>query len=826
MSKMTLKWKSTASKVQQHAAMLPGLAMIIRCSSSNAGTSSDVSKSIISGVWGANTDVGKTLISAGLLLRAATLLGVGGKKSDSSSNRCFYIKPVQTGYPESSDEKMVKMVLKCHGHELESTTLLGYKEAVSPHLAAAHGQPVLAGGFDGRGSDDCDIVDNIRKWIRNELTRTGGTSFGLVETAGGPGSPAPSGALQSDVLRVLRYPAILVGDGKLGGISTTISSYESLKLRGYSVSVIPVIEGTEQNLDNFKIIQQYVDAPVVPLTKCDPPCQSDTSDLLVIDNNLKKWLENNKEQLDLIYEKVLLHDATEKKWLKDARDKAIRTIWWPFTQHRDLSNIEIFDSRYGEYLVMAEQDKSDSSMHSMLYDGCASWWTQGITANHVPGMALSIGNAVGRYGHVIFPKNVHRPALDLAIEMINLVGNGWASRVFFSDNGSTAVEVALKMAFRKYMMSKGILDDEKIKMEVLGLEGAYHGDTLGTMDAVAPSVFNGRLQTPWFEGRGLFLDPPTMHIANKKWKFNSSLSTYGYQGNCDETDSCPPIFATRVSSACIDEYEHEKRESSRERKELMDCYKEYISAAIDNHEGGGAGQTRIGACIIEPVVQGAGGMRLIDPDFQRAMVDICRARGIPVIVDEVFTGLWRLGVPSAAEQLLGIKPDIGCYAKLLTGGMVPMSLTLSNEEIFKAFEGDSKSLALLHGHSYTAHPIGCAAALHALRVFSTSESNPNLESDGSQCLSSLWHKENVRMISSLPGVSGAYALGTVLAVELKASSSGYESNAAAHVAEVLRDSGIYARPLGNVIYLMATPLTLQTTCDCLLSTLKHVLSDI
>eukprot|EP00890_Picochlorum_soloecismus_P005958 jgi/Picsp_1/6363/NSC_03712-R1_adenosylmethionine-8-amino-7-oxononanoate aminotransferase-like protein len=730
---MTSQWKSTFSKVQQHAALLPGSEVMTRCSSSKAATTNDVSKSIISTVWGANTDVGKTLISAGVLLRASTLLGVGAERNDSSSNSCFYIKPVQTGYPESSDESLVRNVLKWYGHGLESTTLLGYKEAVSPHLAAVHGQPVLAAGFDGSGSDDCDIVRNVQRWIQNELEKSTGTTFGIVETAGGPGSPAPSGALQSDVLRVLRHHAILVGDGKLGGISTTISAYESLKLRGYSISVIPVLEGNERNLDNYKVIQQYVDVPVVPLTRCDPRCQSEDSDLLEIDVNLRRWLEGNKEQLDLIYKQILHHDATEKKWLKQAKEKALRTIWWPFTQHRDLSNIEIIDSRYGEYLIVADDKKSDSSMHSMLFDGCASWWTQGVTANHVPGMALSI---------------------------------------------------------------------------------------------VAPSVFNGRLQTPWFEGRGLFLDPPTMHIADKRWSFASSLSMYGYEGDLDESRSFPPIFANKVSSAGIDKHEHDKRESSGERKELIECYKNYISRAIDRHEGRGEGKTRIGACIIEPVVQGAGGMRLIDPDFQRAMVDVCRARGIPVIVDEVFTGLWRLGVPSAAEQLLGIKPDIGCYAKLLTGGMVPMSLTLSTEEIFKAFEGDSKSLALLHGHSYTAHPIGCAAGLHALRIFSNANSNPNLEPDGSQSLSSLWNDENVRIISSLPGVHGAYALGTVLAVELKASNSGYESNAAAQVAEVLKDYGIYARPLGNVIYLMATPLTLKITCDKLLSTLRHVLSAI
>ncbi|KAF3771996.1 Bifunctional dethiobiotin synthetase/7-8-diamino-pelargonic acid aminotransferase [Nymphaea thermarum] len=174
----------------------------------------------------------------------------------------------------------------------------------------------------------------------------------------------------------------------------------------------------------------------------------------------------------------------------------------------------------------------------------------------------------------------------------------WASRTYFSDNGSTAIEIALKMAFRKYSVDHGILSRltnvkphmDTIDFKVLALNGSYHGDTLGAMEAQAPSPFTGFLQQPWYL-----------------------------------------------------------------------------------------------------VIHGAGGMHMIDPLFQRVLINECRERGIPVIYDEVFTGFWRLGVESAAE-LLGCQPDIACYAKLMTGGVIPLAATLATKAVYDSFSGDSKNL--------------------------------------------------------------------------------------------------------------------------------------
>jgi dethiobiotin synthetase/adenosylmethionine--8-amino-7-oxononanoate aminotransferase len=453
--------------------------------------------------------------------------------------------------------------------------------------------------------------------------------------------------------------------------------------------------------------------------------------------------------------------------------------------------VTVIDSRYGEEIVVADRQRRSSLRP--VYDGCASWWTQGMDAKHVPGMALHVAEAVGRYGHVIFPRNIHQPALELAKKALDTVGSGWASRVFFSDNGSTAVEVALKMAFRKYMKDHDILENDEISVDVLGVQGAYHGDTLGTMDAVAPSVFNGRLQTPWFKGRGRFLDPPTIQLRNGKVLVD-----------------IPEDIKYEREAILSDVWDLESIFSNNKRDpDMQKAYKQYIEEAIIDHP------TRIGACIIEPIVQGAGGMRMVDPEFHRAMSIVCKEKRIPLVVDEVFTGMWRLGAPSAAVHLLNIKPDIGCYAKLLTGGMVPMSLTLASEDVFQAFQGDSKAEALLHGHSYTAHPIGCAAGVYFFN------SIKDINSEG---IANLWDQSKLKFLSNMPAVKGLFALGTVISVQLEtANQSGYESNAAEELAAKLNEKSIYARPLGDVIYIMVTPFTSRSTCDDLLQKLVDCL---
>ncbi|KAK4404550.1 Bifunctional dethiobiotin synthetase/7,8-diamino-pelargonic acid aminotransferase, mitochondrial [Sesamum angolense] len=246
-----------------------------------------------------------------------------------------------------------------------------------------------------------------------------------------------------------------------------------------------------------------------------------------------------------------------------------------------------------------------------------------------------------------------------------------------------------------------------------------------------------------YRGRGHFLDPPTVSMSDDIWEV--ALPQKMQSGKSGH-DVCLSVHVMKFSR--------------------------------------GAEMVR----ILLALIQGAGGMQMIDPLYQRILVRECKYRKIPVIFDEVFTGFWRLGRESAAEMLY-CQPDIACFAKLMTGGIIPLAVTLASDAVFEAFTGDSKLKALLHGHSYSAHAMGCARLLTL-----------------------------VSQISLLPAVHRVVALGTLCAIELLAegSNAGYASMYASSLLKNLREDGIYMRPLGNVIYMMCGPCTSPDICRSLL----------
>ncbi|KAK9837714.1 hypothetical protein WJX74_003664 [Apatococcus lobatus] len=490
----------------------------------------------------------------------------------------------------------------------------------------------------------------------------------------------------------------------------------------------------------------------------------------------------------------------------------------------------------------------------MQYDACASWWTQGVSAHLQPKIVQAMAHAAGRWGHVIFPESTHEPALECTRLLLQGPGKGWASRVFFSDNGSTAIEVALKMAFRKFMadnqyflsswqssVDKG---SSPPQLGVLGLTNAYHGDTLGTMDAVAPSPYNGIKQTPWYTARGLFLDPPTLEMIDGEWCVvpKEEIVAHAARHALGTEQSFVQQFKSRDCAFAVSR-DADLLPNLPGHRSIASIYDDYIEEQMDvyHRHGAGAKEHRsVGACIIEPVMQGAGGMIIPDPAFQRSMVCVCRKKGIPVIFDEVFSGLWRLGTASAAERL-GVRPDIACFAKLLTGGMIPLAVTLATAPVFAAFQNDSKLLALLHGHSYSAHATGCAAAVAAMRIYSDPEQNPNLchpayrdrchqsPACSQPCgrLLELWDLKVVQKLSKqVDVVQHVVAIGTVLAITLRTEpgqQGSYGLESAKIVTRQLKQRGIYARPLGNVVYVMCTPTTSRKQCATLLDDVVSVI---
>ncbi|XWS70927.1 hypothetical protein CRYUN_Cryun03dG0092500 [Craigia yunnanensis] len=791
-------------------------------------------------IWSSNTSLGKTLVSTGL--SSSFLLS----PSSSNTKKFLYLKPLQTGFPSDSDsrflfQKLSSLSLRrnlplfsshsillsslsaaksfkpnkfsfnalqdmCElgfyeerkvleegrvAPELVSETLYAWEGALSPHLAAEK---------EGGAVGDSEVVKKVERRLRKGLLEGGVErrldGFCVVETAGGVASPGPSGTLQCDLYRPLRFPGVLVGDGRLGGISGTISAYESLKLRGYDVVAV-VIE--DHGLANEIPLMSYLRnrVPVLVL----PPIPQDQS------NDLMEWFDESCNVFNSLKDIMLEAYLERIQRLNEMPERAGNVFWWPFTQHKLVQpcNVTVIDSRYGEnFSVYKVQNKE---FITQQFDACASWWTQGPDATLQIELARDMGYATARFGHVMFPENVYEPALECAELLLDGVGKGWASRVYFSDNGSTAIEIALKMAFRKFSSDHGIFlellennsAERCIELMVLALKGSYHGDTLGAMEAQAPSSYTGFLQQPWYTGRGFFLDPPTVFMHNGKW-----------------TLSLPEVFHSETLK--LEDITLRSRDEiflkSRDKSNLAGLYSSYLSQQLSQYSGL-SGIKQIGALIIEPVIQGAGGMHMVDPLFQRMLVNECRRCRIPVIFDEVFTGFWRLGVEAAAE-LLGCVPDIACFAKLMTGGIIPLAATLATDAVFDSFTGDSKLKALLHGHSYSAHAMGCTAAAKSIKWFKDPMTNLNITSEKSQkmLLRELWDAELVEQISSHPSVSRVVTLGTLFVLELQAdgSDAGYASLYASSLLQMLREDGIYTRPLGNVIYLMCGPCTSPEIC--------------
>ncbi|KAL0735001.1 hypothetical protein Bca4012_011211 [Brassica carinata] len=781
-------------------------------------------------IWSANTSLGKTLVSTGIA--ASFLLQPPPSPPAAHPNKLLYLKPIQTGFPSDSDSRFVfskldsfslrrRIPLSVSNSVLRSSlpvaealrrslrvsesgicdlnfseektvagapellckTLYAWEAAISPHLAAERENATV---------EDSIVLKMVEQCLREESETN---VLCLVETAGGVASPGPSGTLQCDLYRPFRLPGILVGDGRLGGISGTIAAYESLKLRGYDVAAV-VFE--DHGLVNEVPLTSYLrnKVPVLVL----PPVPKDPSDDLI------EWFVDSDGVFKDLKEVMVSVYLERVERLNGMAKQAGEVFWWPFTQHKLVpeETVTVIDSRCGENFSVYKASGNNSI--TQQFDACASWWTQGPDPAFQAELAREMGYTAARFGHVMFPENVYEPALKCAELLLDGVGKGWASRVYFSDNGSTAIEIALKMAFRKFCVDHETLLDfseaaeekKHIDVKVLALRGSYHGDTLGAMEAQAPSPYTGFLQQPWYTGRGLFLDPPTVFLSNGAW--NLSLPESFSQTASEECGT----FTTR----------DEIFDKSRDTSILATVYSTYISEQLQEYSGISQ-SAHVGALIIEPVIHGAGGMHMVDPLFQRVLVKECRNRKIPVIFDEVFTGFWRLGVETTAD-LLGCKPDIACFAKLMTGGMIPLAVTLATDAL----------KALLHGHSYSAHAMGCATAAKAIEWFKDPETNHNIVSQGG-ILRELWDEELVQQISSHSAVERVVVLGTLFALELKvdASSSGYASLYAKSLLEMLREDGIFMRPLGNVVYLMCGPCTSPEICRLLLTKLHKRLGE-
>lgn len=294
---------------------------------------------------------------------------------------------------------------------------------------------------------------------------------------------------------------------------------------------------------------------------------------------------NSEEILDMLHHLETGHKQRVIN-LGKMSEEAYKYIWYPFTQHQDLSpsSITAIDSAHGDFF-QAYSSGDESCLLTPMFDGSASWWTQGLGHANTA-LTHSAAYAAGRYGHVMFAGAVHEPALSLAKLLLSSLKNPRLTRVFYSDNGSTGCEVAVKMALKASRVRYGWSDGQEAG--VIGLKGSYHGDTLGVMDCSEPCDFNKEVD--WYKGRGWWFDFPKVMMRKGRWVVEAPADMKEELGECTEFGSLAEVF------------DLEKRRT----QEAGKIYERYIHGTLERlimKEG-----YRFGAVMIEPVVLGAGGM--------------------------------------------------------------------------------------------------------------------------------------------------------------------------------------------------------------------------
>ena len=360
-----------------------------------------------------------------------------------------------------------------------------------------------------------------------------------------------------------------------------------------------------------------------------------------------------------------------------------------------------------------------------LIDAISSWWVT-LHGHGEPAIAAAIARQAQQLEQVIFANFSHQPAEQLATRLSTLTG---LERLFFSDNGSTAVEVALKIAWQ-WWRNQG----NDSRRQLIAFEGAYHGDTFGAMALGERSLFTRAYEPLLFD------------VARVAWPHS---------------------------------HWHDDTLETRE------------AAAL--HQLDVALQTPTAAVILEPLIQGASGMRMVRPAFLRAVAERVQAAGALLIADEVMTGFGRTGALFASQRS-GIQPDLMALSKGLTGGFLPMGVTMASERLHQGFISATPAHTFFHGHSFTANPLGCAAALASLDLL---QSNPPRYQDFESR-----HRPLLETLSRHPRVRRPRCLGTVAAFDLAVGEASYLNPAGKQLQRLCLEHGVYLRPLGDVAYLL------------------------
>lgn len=409
--------------------------------------------------------------------------------------------------------------------------------------------------------------------------------------------------------------------------------------------------------------------------------------------------------------------------------------WHPYTQHKTAADFPAI-VKGKDSLLWDENGKE-------YIDAIASWWVNPFGhSNEV--IAEAIYKQLTTLEHVLFGGFTHNKAVELSEKVLSILPSN-QKKVFYSDNGSTAVEIAIKTALQ-FFYNK----DER-RTKIIAFEDAFHGDTFGAMAASGISFF-----------------------------------TEAFQGSLLEVVRIPVPTAENEEEVLIQ-----------------------LESLLQSND--------FAAFIFEPLVLGAAGMVMYRPSALDKLIAICKKHQVFVIADEVMTGFGKTGKTFACNYLTQ-KPDMMCLSKALTGGTIPMAITTFTQEIFDGFYSDDVNKALFHGHTFTANPTGCAAALASIELLENDKIQENIKQIHES------HLAFQQKIKEHPKVKTTRVLGVIFALEIKTEGQeSYYGNLRNKLYNFFIENGIILRPVGNIVYILPPYIITQEQLNKVYQTIEKAL---
>ena len=413
------------------------------------------------------------------------------------------------------------------------------------------------------------------------------------------------------------------------------------------------------------------------------------------------------------------------------RDK--KHIWHPLTQHKLHPDAIALTKAKG--CILTDEDGNN------YIDAIASWYTA-MYGHCNEYITNKVSSQMHQLDQVVFSGFTHKPAIELSEKLIAILPKN-QNKLFFSDNGSTAVEIGIKMALQ-YHFNKG----EK-RQTLIAFENGFHGDTFGAMSVSGLSVYNGPFED-------FFIDVKRIPIPNGK---------------------------------------------------NHDIILEQLKTIIETNQ--------VAGFVYEPLVQGAAAMKMHNANGLNTILKFCKEHNIITVADEVMTGFGKTGKHFASDYI-ETKPDVMCLSKALTAGLLPMAITSCSQKIYEAFYSDEIGKGLFHGHTYSANPLACTAAIAGIELLQSDDIQKNIQ----RIIAS--HKDFDSKIKNHPKIASTRQLGVIYALDLNIEMARY-GNLRDKLFAFFMDNGVFLRPLGNTIYILAPYVITNSELEKVYKTIQEAL---